>query len=138
MQQVAMLTISTPRRIISLFALLLCCSVAATSTDYNIIEADGAFTITPVESEQNLRDIQQLLDNNFIEYRVEDSTYRQSLGFIVVTGTYPDKPAAATDLRRLADAGIRDYLFVARGDYTNRISAGVFGNRDSAQDHADN
>jgi len=105
MQQVAMLTISTPRRIISLFALLLCCSLAVANTDYNIIEADGALTITPIESQQDLQEVRQLLDNNFIDHRVEDSTYRQSLGFIVVTATYPNKPAAAGDLRRLAYAG---------------------------------
>ncbi|MBO6655629.1 MAG: hypothetical protein JJ934_01975 [Pseudomonadales bacterium] len=135
MNHVGTLTISSPRRIISLFALILFCSFAR--ADYNVIQADGALNITPIESEQALREVQDLLDNNFIDYRVEDSSYRRSLGFIVVTGTYPSKPAAAGDLRSLADAGVKDYLFVARGDYENRISAGVFGTRESAQSRAD-
>ena len=135
MNHVGTLTLSSPRRIISLFALILFCSFAR--ADYNVIQADGALNITPIESEQALREVQDLLDNNFIDYRVEDSSYRRSLGFIVVTGTYPSKPAAAGDLRSLADAGVKDYLFVARGDYENRISAGVFGTRESAQSRAD-
>lgn len=104
-----MLKISTPRRIISLFALIFCFSTSATAKDFNIIEADGTLNISPIESEGALSDARLLLDNNSIEYRIEDSSYRQSLGFIVVTPSYSNKAAAAGDLRRLADAGVSDY-----------------------------
>lgn len=116
-------------------SLLIPVAVSA-SNDFNIIDADGSLSITPIETEQALNDARLFLDNNFIDYRVEDASYRQSLGFIVVTETYRDKLAAAGDLQRLSEAGVSDYLFVARGDYVNRISAGVFGTRAAAEAHA--
>ncbi len=97
---------------------------------------DGSTIVGPIESTQLLNDLSMSLERHDLDYRVQDAGLYESLGYIVVTAPYPSRSAAAEDLDRLAAAGERDYLFVGRGDYLGRISAGVFSVSDAAESRA--
>ena len=113
---------------------LLLSSFAVTASDhFPISNADGYLTIGPLDRDEDLKKARTLLDTNDLSYRIEDTSAKESLGFIVVTRKYTSKSAASDDLRALADSGIKDYLYVGRGDYINRISVGVFGNQITAR-----
>ena len=73
---------------------------------------------------ENITTARTRLDQNSVRYSLEDTFAKESLGFIVVSREYTSSTAASDDLQRLADSGIRDYLYVARGDYDDRISVG--------------
>jgi hypothetical protein len=116
---------------------LLLSSFAVTASDhFPISNADGYLTIGPLDRDEDLKKARTLLDTNDLSYRIEDTSAKESLGFIVVTRKYTSKSAASDDLRALADSGIKDYLYVGRGDYINRISVGVFGNQITARNRA--
>ncbi|MDA0273028.1 MAG: hypothetical protein O3C68_07225, partial [Proteobacteria bacterium] len=116
---------------------LLLSSFAVTASDhFPISNEDGYLTIGPLDRDEDLTKARTLLDTNDLSYRIEDTSAKESLGFIVVTREYTSKSAASDDLRALADSDIKDYLYVGRGDYINRISVGVFGNQTTAQTRA--
>lgn len=114
---------------------LLCIAVGA-AADWQISRADGGISIGPFDSRAETDNILPELDRNGLSYRVEEVSTRESLGFIVVTATYPDRAGATEDLDALATAGIKDFLFIGRGDYVNRISVGVFSQRSAAERRA--
>lgn len=119
-----------------MLSLLLCSFTVTASDQFPISNADGSLTIGPLERAEDISTARARLENNGIPYRVEDTAAKESLGFIVVTREYTNKSTASDDLRGLADSGIKDYLYVGRGEYVNRISVGVFGNQDAAQNRA--
>ncbi|MBT4160505.1 MAG: hypothetical protein HOE54_04310, partial [Gammaproteobacteria bacterium] len=120
------------------YGLLICLYVSApVFADWEVSDADGELRIGPLMAGSELNDITADLDRESIGYHINDITSRESLGFIVVSPLYDGKESAALDLSRLSEAGIKDYLYVARGDYANRISVGVFSDQDSAQSRTD-
>ncbi|MDA0977323.1 MAG: SPOR domain-containing protein, partial [Proteobacteria bacterium] len=121
-------------------ALALCLTLiflASPLQAFDINHADGAFLVTITGGEDEETRLSSYLDHENIEHRVRTAESRESLGFIVVTEPFTDRLAATPMLGKLRDAGIRDFLFVGRGDYENRISIGVFSTRESADQRAD-
>ena len=106
---------------------------AQTNPDWAISYADGSTLIGPLNSNSETELLQSHLDANSISYETRQLSAEESLEFIVVTSSYENKLAAEADLQALQDAGIKDYLYVGRGDYVNRISIGVFASLSSAQ-----
>jgi hypothetical protein len=110
----------------------------ATANDsFEVINADGKLRISPIFSDEDLAQTRRSLDADQVRYELNDISSKESLGFIVVTETFPNKTAATPQLDRLVEAGVKDYLFVSRGDYANRISAGVFASINSADQRAE-
>ncbi|HIE87602.1 MAG TPA: hypothetical protein EYP91_12335, partial [Gammaproteobacteria bacterium] len=109
-------------------------SFAVTASDHFLINnADGELTIGPLDRIEDITTARTRLDKNNLHYSLEDTPAKESLGFIVISREYTSNSAASDDLQRLADSGIKDYLYVARGDYADRISVGVFSQHAVAQ-----
>ena len=103
---------------------------------FPIDNAEGGLTIGPLVRPENITTARTRLDQNSVRYNLEDTFAKESLGFIVVSREYTSSTAASDDLQRLANSGIKDYLYVARGDHADRISVGVYSQHAVAQDRA--
>lgn len=112
-------------------------SFAVTASDHFLINnADGDLPIGPLDRSEDITTARTRLDKNNLHYSLEDTPAMESLEFIVISREYTSNSAASDDLQRLADSGIKDYLYVARGDYADRISVGVFNQHAVAQNRA--
>jgi len=103
---------------------------------FPIDNAEGGLTIGPLVRPENITTARTRLDQNSVRYNLEDTFAKESLEFIVVSREYTSSTAASDDLQRLADSGIKDYLYVARGDHADRISVRVYSQHAVAQDRA--
>ena len=112
------------------------CFTVTASDSFLINNVDGDLTIGPLQRAEDISTARTRLDKNNLRYSLEDTLAKESLGFIVVSNEYTSNAAASDDLQRLADSGIRDYLYVARGDYADRISVGVYNQHTVAQNRA--
>ncbi len=119
------------------FLLLGLVLTAKADNHFDISFADGVRKVGPLLSASETQQVQSRLDNNRIRYRTETTETTESLGYIVVTEPFISRAAADPTLRDLADEGIKDYLYVGRGVYVDRISAGVYRARTAAQRRAD-
>ena len=112
------------------------CFTVTASDSFPINNADGDLTIGPLQRAEDISTARTRLDKNNLRYSLEDTLAKESLGFIVVSNEYTSNAAASDDLQRLAESGIKDYLYVARGDYADRISVGVYNQHAVAQNRA--
>ncbi len=103
--------------------LALCCCMPVYA-GYSII-------LGPYDTKEDLIRSSTFLSNHQIPYELNDDAITESLGYIVVT----DQISAA-EARRIIRAlklnGIKDFLYVSRGVYVDRISAGIFKAEKSA------
>jgi len=91
-----------------------------------------------VQSEKEIAEVTRHFDRENLVYQIRPQNRQESLGFIVVSRAFSDQDDASDDLELMEQRGVRDFLFVYRGDYANRISAGVYAARSIAQRRADN
>ncbi|MFT7220360.1 MAG: hypothetical protein ACI8Z1_001977, partial [Candidatus Azotimanducaceae bacterium] len=101
----------------------------------SVRDAEGLVQIDYGENvldQSKITEVRDSLDANNISYKTEARDTKLSLGFIVVSERFDNRNAASDILSRLFDRGERDFLFVNRGVYLNRISAGVFQSIDAA------
>ena len=127
---------STIKQILILCGLVLCV-IAPSHAEWRVSDADGSLRVGPLTSSADVNAAKSHLDREDVAYYENDTSSNESLGFIVVTRQFEDQIDAGPTLDRLYDARVRDYLYVYRGDYANRISIGVFGSYESAARRAE-
>ena len=90
---------------------------------------DAYLTLGPVQDPQGITDF---LNQQRISFTTQSHKSRQSLGYIVVTDRQPSLNQAQEAIAELHVDGVTDLLYIKSGDYEQRISAGVFAAKQSA------
>ena len=87
--------------------------------------------IGPWTTAEEFTDVRGFLEANNVQFDVREDAVVEKLGYLVLTEPV-GVSEARTLYRLLSEAGVRDYVFINRGIWADRISAGVFTQRATA------
>lgn len=104
------------------FTLLFCCAP---------VFATQSITLGPYDTQDEFTRSTAFLSDHEIPFKTNNDAVTEFLGFIVVTDQISPSEALLI-IKALKSNGIKDLLYVTKGVYAERISAGIFSSQSSA------
>ena len=89
----------------------------------------SGYLVGPFESQSDMERVYPILDKYDLGYEPRILKKTESLGFIIVSGKLDSAFAGKQLIRELRDSNVDDVVFVEVGEYSNRVSAGVYSRR---------
>ncbi|MDA0788904.1 MAG: hypothetical protein O2780_05545 [Proteobacteria bacterium] len=121
------------QRLLLYIRYILLMSILGTSAQ--VIAENSFLTLGPLSDDQAATAL-SVLSADHADYLIRSQDSVESLGFIVVTPPLPSSSAGVQLIERLIAAGESDLLYITTGEYTGRVSAGVFTSQERADERA--